>query len=416
MLSKIKRLKDIKLTHNAPQKFFSVVVAIILWLLIMDYENPEMTKTFRAIPVTYSAVEQLAADKLYVETPLDQVVDITVRGRRKEVLSLDNDDLIAQVDMSELTSGTIDLAIVLSCKSDRIVILNANKTSVRVVLDDIVTVHKAVQHFAEGELPADYIVLDKKITPSTVALTGPQKTIDTIDKVILPYSVADMSSSATFYDSIVVLDTEGQIIEGLDLSEERFKVDIVIGQVVELPIVYNYKPFAAENLEIVSKDEATKMVKVKGSIENLKSLEKIDSQEIIVPEEAGQYQLSVLLELPQGIVQVAPSQIEVSLECDFVEQKTYDLTAENIKALNLDDAFTYQLSEKFNKTLTLSGYLGNFQAEDYAAPFVEIDFKNAVVGTYELPYRIVIASGLSVADPAELKGEVEVVINERDED
>ncbi len=416
MLSKIKRLKDIRLTKNAPQKFFSVLVAIILWLLIMDYENPEMTKTFRAVPVTYSSAEQLVVNKLHVETPLDEKVDITVRGRRKDVLSLESSDLKAQVDLSDLSSGTIDLAIALSCKSDKITILNANKTSIRVVLDDIVTVYKAVQHFAEGELPDNYEILDKKIIPSIVAITGPQKTIDIIDKVILPYSLADMTTSATFYDSVVVLDASGQIIEGLNLSNERFKVDITIGQGVELPIVYNYKPFEAENLEIVSKTEATQTVKVKGSVESLKLLKSINSQEIVIPEEAGEYQFSVNLILPEGIVQIEPQQIDVSLKCDFVEQQTYNLTADSIEALNLDAKYIYQLSEPFEKQVILSGYRSVFQAEDFAAPTVTIDFKGLTAGNHKLPYRVVIAEGLTATEPAVLSGEVDVTLSLKDEE
>ncbi len=416
MLSKIKGLKNIKLTRNAPQKFFSVLAAIFLWLLIMEYENPEMTKTFRDIPVTYSAVEQLVADKLYVETPLDQMVDITVRGRRKDVLSLEDSDLIATVDMSKLTSGTIDLAIALSCKSERITIINANKMSLRVVIDDIVTVHKTIKHFTEGELPTQYEVIEKKISPSIVSITGPQKKIDTIDRIILPYSLADLSSSVTFYDEVVIIDKNGKIIEDLTLSDDRFKVELTIGRVVDLPITYNYKALETENLVVVSKRESTQTVKVKGSIENLKSLKKIESQQIVIPEAAGQHELSVVLELPEGIKKIAPLDISASVDCDFIEQNSYTLTDKSINPLNLDARYIYQLTDNFSKNLQLTGYRSIFQAEDYSEPSVTIDFNNLTAGNYTLPYRVVIADGLSPADSNALTGEVEVVISERDEE
>ncbi len=416
MLSKIKRLNDIKLTNNAPQKFFSVLVAILLWLLIMDYENPEMTKTFYEIPITYTAFEQLAANQLHVETTLDQTVDITVRGRRKDVLSLENTDLTAAVDMSELTSGTIDLAIALSCKSERITIINANKTSLRVVIDDVVTVNKAVRHFTEGELADKYVVLEKKITPSTVAITGPQKTIDTIDKVLMPYSLDNLSSSVTFYDSVVILDKDGQIIKGLDLSEKRFKVDVTVGQIVELPIVYRYKSFETEKLEIVSKLESAKTVKVKGSVEALKRLKKIESQEIKISEKAGDFQFSVQLLMPEGITQLSPQQIDATVVTDFSEQRSYNLSASDIKPINLNQKYNYQLIDDFSKSLTLNGYRGIFQSEDYTAPVVELDFNNTTVGRTKVPYRILMTAGITAAESAELNGEVEVFISERGEE
>ncbi len=411
MSSKSKRFKIIR---NAPQKIISVFVAIVLWLIVMDYQNPEMTKTFRDVPVTYLAVEQLAEDQLYAETALDETVDITVQGRRKDVLSLTESDLIAQVDMTSLNSGSIDLPVALSCKSEQITILNANKVSVRVVLDDIVEVHKAVQHFAEGELPDDLVVLNKKLTPSIVTVRGARKLVDTIDKVMVPYSLDDVTASFSLTDSVLIVDRSGQIIKDLELSDARVKVDITVGRVVELPIVYHYKPFESEGLAIVTRQEPQKVAKVLGSVEDLKRLTQIDSVEISLPEEPGQYRANVALALPEGVVKLEPQIIQFVADVDYLEQRQVVLTAADITALNLNDKYKFEVDGEFEKVLMLSGYRQVFQAEDFSAPTVDVDFSGLEAGSYQLDYTIAVDERLTVDDPTALSGKLSVVVKTAD--
>ncbi len=414
MSNKSERPKRFSLVKHAPQKIISILVAIILWLMVMDYENPETTKTFRDIPINYTSVERLAEDKLYSETELNETIDITVQGRRRDVLALKNDDLMAQVDMANLKSGVVELPVIVSCKSEKVTILNSNKPLIRVVLDDIVEVHKAVQHFAEGELPSDLIVLNKKITPSIVQINGPKKLIDTIDNVIIAYSLADVNSSFSFSDSLVIVDVEGQIIKGLTLSDERVRVDVTVGKVTELPIKYNYKPFENQELKVIKKTETTDKVTVRGSVEDLKQLNKISSAEIVVPEEVGKHRLAVKLQLPEGVVQVKPLLIEASVEVDIEEERELALTAADVVALNLDAALDYKIVDGFQHDLMLRGYSAAFQDGVFERPQIEIDFKNLTAGEHLVPFVVKLDDRLSVENAGRLRGEVMVVLKAKE--
>ncbi len=414
MSNKIERPKKFSLMRNTPQKIISLLVAIVLWLIIMDYENPEMTKTFRAVPISYTSVEQLAADKLYAESELNEVIDITVQGRRNDVLALQTSDFTAQVDMANLKSGSVELPILISCKSERITILNSNKTLIRVVLDDIVEVHKAVQHFVEGELADDLIVLNKKITPSIVCISGPKKLLDTIDNVLIPYSLDGVTASFSLSDALLIVDDAGNIVKGLDLSDERVKVDVTIGKVVELPISYNYKPLETEYLEVVSKQETAQSVTVRGSIEDLKRLETINSAEIVLPEEAGQYTLPVKLELPENVGQVKPLVIETTVATDFVERRSFTITADAVKPFNLAATLDYKIADDFQHTITLTGYRQVFESETFLAPFIEIDLADLAAGAHQVPFSVGVDDQLTVENAAELRGEMTVLLTAKE--
>ncbi|PID79859.1 MAG: hypothetical protein CSB19_01610 [Clostridiales bacterium] len=409
-------IKRFRLTHNAPQKIFSVLLALVLWLIIIDYENPQMTKTFRNIPIRYLAAERLADDKLFAETPLDETVNITVQGRRNDVLALSEAELSAAVDMSNLSSGKVDLPIVVSSSSNLITILNSDKIAVRVVLDDIVELTRLVDHFAEGELAAPLEVLNKQITPRTIVISGPKKRIERVDKVIIPYSLVDVTQSVSFYDKAIILDVDGEIIEDLDVANDRFRVDVTVGKTVDLPIEYKYLPIQDENLRVVKKTESAAYATVRGSIELLKTLKQVATKPIELPAAAELYEAQVALDLVDELELRAPSAIKVTVDIDYWEEKQYNLTADAVQFANQSDELEYTVLDDINVPLNLASYRHVFAAEDYELPKIEVDLAGFGIGNHNVPYRVKLDKRIDSDQNQTLSGYLEVAITVPDEE
>ncbi len=408
--------KRIKLTDNAPQKIVSVLLALVLWLIIIDYENPQMTKTFRNIPIHYKAAEKLVDDALFAETPLNETVKITVQGRRNDVLALSEADLSAVVDMSNLTSGKVDLPIVVSCSSDLITILNSDKVALRVVLDDIVELTRVVDHFAEGELAPPLEVLEKRITPRTIIISGPKKRIDKVDKVIIPYSLTDVTHSISFYDKAVILDTNGEIIDDLSISNNRFKVDVTIGKTVKLPIQYNYLPFQDKDLRVVEKRESVHYATLSGSVELLKTLKQVATKPIQLPETAGVYETEATLDLVDELELKEPLEIEVSVDIDYWEEKLYNLDGDALQLINKSADLEYTILEDINMPLNLASYRRVFAAEDYEPPTVVVDLAGLGVGNHSVPYRIKTDKRIEAQRDQTLSGNIKMAVTLPDEE
>ena len=82
----------------------SLVASLVFWIYVSSVETEEFKKTFRGVKVELVGESILRDSKDLVITDLDtSTVTIEVVGPRRVVAGLDNDEIIAQVDVSKLS-------------------------------------------------------------------------------------------------------------------------------------------------------------------------------------------------------------------------------------------------------------------------------------------------------------------------
>ena len=89
------------LTRNIPLKILSLLLAVVLWVVIMNIEDPYITKKFYNIPVLELNTEVLdELGKIY-EVESGQSITITVKGKRSIIEGLKNSDFEATANFKE---------------------------------------------------------------------------------------------------------------------------------------------------------------------------------------------------------------------------------------------------------------------------------------------------------------------------
>ena len=91
------------LFHNLSIKLLSIIVAAIVWLLIMNIDDPYKTKSF-VVPVQTTNEEALHSVNKVYEVVEGNTANVSVRGKRSVVDNLEADDISATADLSELSS------------------------------------------------------------------------------------------------------------------------------------------------------------------------------------------------------------------------------------------------------------------------------------------------------------------------
>lgn len=82
----------------------SLIASLVFWIYVSSVETEEFKQTFRGVKVELVGETLLRDSKNLVITDLDtNTVTVEVVGPRRVVAALDNDDLIAQVDVSKLS-------------------------------------------------------------------------------------------------------------------------------------------------------------------------------------------------------------------------------------------------------------------------------------------------------------------------
>lgn len=207
-------------TKNIAPKVFAIILAIVLWLYVMNEQNPPIESSF-TIPLE---VRNIATSYVVVDAP--DTVRVKIRGPRSIVAGVLNQDLKAYIDGKGLTEGRhsvkVNAALPLSLE---LVEINPDKIQLR--LDTTISRQVPVEVRLSGT-PAKGAVVGK-VTAShdQVTLEGPKNLVATVEKVIAVADLSGKNADFTVGAKLVPVNREGKEVEGLTIYPD--KTGVVIG-------------------------------------------------------------------------------------------------------------------------------------------------------------------------------------------
>lgn len=92
-----------KLTNNLGWKILSFLLACLLWLAVINIEDPQVTTTIRGIAVEKQNEDAITSQKQAIQYVAGNTVDVKVKGRRSVVSRLTASNIKAYVDMRNLS-------------------------------------------------------------------------------------------------------------------------------------------------------------------------------------------------------------------------------------------------------------------------------------------------------------------------
>ena len=93
-----------RLKNNWGLKVLAFIIAVMLWFIVVNIDNPIKQKVFRDIPVTVINTDVLAEEQQTYQILDDtQTVSVTVTAYRNVLQKIDEEDIVAVADMKELT-------------------------------------------------------------------------------------------------------------------------------------------------------------------------------------------------------------------------------------------------------------------------------------------------------------------------
>ena len=95
-----------KLKNNWPINLLSLLISMILWLLVVQYINPEDTRRIDNIKIQLNMEDSVpAGEGLVLVTDFDESMSLTYTASRDVIAVLNTDRITAYVDLSSATSS-----------------------------------------------------------------------------------------------------------------------------------------------------------------------------------------------------------------------------------------------------------------------------------------------------------------------
>lgn len=207
-----------RLMNNIGLKILAFFAALLLWLIVVNIDNPVIDKTFSNIPVTVTNEEVLTADpknpQTYQIVDGTQTVSVTVVGKRKLLNEIKAEDILATADMKELTLKTqIPIDITVNGYEGRYTSAYATPRNLQVKLEKEQGKKFPITPMTTGTVRDGYVLGEIASDPESVFIRGPESVISKISRVAAEVDVSGMSSDAVLKSQLTLYDEDNNEID-----------------------------------------------------------------------------------------------------------------------------------------------------------------------------------------------------------
>lgn len=402
-------LHDI-LLPNLGIKLLSLLGAIVVWLMIINIDDPYKTKTFQVHVETVNESALTSVNKVF-EITSGEIASVRVTGKRSVVDKLDATDIQATADLSNLSSvNAVTIRPSLRKKVSSEVSLECSDV-LKVSLENMASKQLKVTIVTEGT-PADgYTIGSCTAKPNMIQVSGGESAISRITavKVFLNVDAASEDFSSRL-DPVAYDDNDHKVSSStLTFSDAKIKVRARVLQTKTIPVRVEISGEPAEGYEYIETECLPTEIEVAGTKRKLTSI-----SELVIPIDitgltASSAELEQTIDVidylkTDGIIvseEYESISIKILLEAQITRQM--EILVENIQFRNLGKGLIADIpGEQRSVLVTLAGKSSVLNALSPSALVAYVDCKDKSEGSYQLPLQMDLAKGCTLTEAPEL--------------
>lgn len=338
---------------NLMAKIICVLLSFGLWLYITNVENPSRNYDIKNIPVELVNTNVIENSKLALVPGQKFTVDLKIEGPSSEVNKIRPEDFKITADMSNyaLKSGKNTIPVQIISYPENITIKNNGFLGIKVELEEFATKELTIKSTVKVNYKNGIHELDKKISPSTVKITGGKSTIDRVDSAVISGEEKDVGKNIENSYVIKFLDSDGNEVTGIEsnVSSAKLNITVTAGKKVAVNLITSGQ--ISQGYELVGYDIEPKYVEILGN--KAQSMESIDTEPLDLSSFTEDSEAYVKLNIPDGITVInGVDTIKVKINVKKLEAVTKNVIC-TVKYINLnEDLIIESPTDKINITLT----------------------------------------------------------------
>lgn len=359
-----------RLTKNLGLKIVSFLLAVTLWLLVVNIDDPVVRWTYLDVPVTIKNADVITNQGMIYEVldGTDIISRVTVYAPRSVGENISKSDIVATADMNTLNSlNTLQVEFSIpKVGSSKVSDIKGSTDSVRISIENKKNVQKVLKTNITGEAPEGYVVGNVTTDQNLVRVAGAESVVDRVDSANINIDMSTLSeftSDITTSVPIRLYDADGNEVEGSTLTKnpENVMITIEILSTKDVPLRFDVEGEPAEGYGLngaVTADIQT--VRIAGRRSVLGNV-----NEIVVPAEAFDLSeihgettvtIDVCDYLPDNVQMADKSTslpVNVTIGAERETTTAYTLRAEDVQITNVPEGLTCDL-EGLEEEYTLS--------------------------------------------------------------
>ena len=339
-------------TKNLGLKIVSVLAAFVLWLVVVNVDDPVISKTYTGIPVEILNEDVLSEQgKCYEVIGDTSTVNVVVTANRSVIDGMSKDYIKATADLKAITAAdTIPVEVRSTRYSDRIESVTTRDAYVKLNVENLIKKEVNVATGHEGEPAEGYMIAAVENALSTVFVTGPESVVSKVAMVKAVADISGISRDYTITEPLIPYDESNDQIEDdrITLSRTVTEIKYIVYATKTIPISSGFSgdpaPGYGATGHIVTEPDS---VLVAGKGENYDDMEVvyISPDQVSVDGATGDVEALVNIKdyLPTGVIFADPEfnpDVTVTVGIAENERKIIDVPLSNITIENVPEGYT----------------------------------------------------------------------------
>ncbi|MCR5195007.1 MAG: hypothetical protein K6D38_01700 [Pseudobutyrivibrio sp.] len=342
------------LTRNFGLKLLALVFSFLLWLAVVNVDDPTVPKT---LPVRVNVInEDVLKDKGMTYKLKDgiNIVNVKFSAKRSIMEKISSSDFTATADMEQLQNEERVPVTVVANSYENAIKISEKQNYLLVELEKEESKRFAIEAKTTGTLESGLEVEELKCSPTVITVKGPEGEVNKIAKVEALVDVTDNTSDFTDVAVPKFYDKKG--IEIKDLSDLRFSVNSVNVSVhfanrKTVDIVPKTSGTLSSNLTLDEIKTDPSSVIIMGEPEALNNVSSITIPDSVInlSNLNGSFTTSVDISsyLPNGVslAEGSPSRVTIYVLMAGESHKEVEIPASNISFTNVVNGQTVALND-----------------------------------------------------------------------
>lgn len=256
----------------------SIIVAIFMWAFVMTTTNPSLTKTIRNVPLSIRNLENIQ-NQGYELVGNDQVesVNVKVEASRSDILNIDNEDLVASVDLQSPSEGIRSLNINVDTPTGvKVVDIEPKKVNLRI--EKVIEKKLTPKLDIKDKLREGRIVEVNEMYPDKVSVRGIRSKVEKVEELRAVIDKEDFLNGKIHNIDLEALDEKGEKVEGVSLSASQISLSFKVSETKEVSIKLVTKGDVGEDYKIKSAKVTPNSIIIKGDKSVLSKVDELDTQ------------------------------------------------------------------------------------------------------------------------------------------
>lgn len=342
-----------KLTRNFGLKLASLALAFIVWLIVVNISNPEVTRTKTISLEVLNEHIIIDAAKTY-DIIGGRTVTVSYNVRALDESKIKASDFSATIDLQKLYDLTGAVPVDIEIINNKELIIGtpqARPGTIKVNTEDIQRKNFVLSAHAVGEPAEGLAVGEIKLNPSSVYINGPVSMIGQISSVGIEVDVSAANDDLSGSAKLILYDANGNKLSiddtklVFDNNEVEYTATILRGKSLSLNFEVGGEP--AEGYIFTGAESSVKSIQVLGLSSVLEGLSTIHIPASVLNIEGARGNKTIVLDvseyLPENVTSASNSQVSVTLKVEAVNKRSFELKLPDMEVSGSGPGYVYAL-------------------------------------------------------------------------